>query len=276
VNLFSFSLSWAITINVYHGKMNHSSFTRIGLCLILLIFLAFGSVKSRKTTGAQKVIVDGVIPVICGCSSSTYTFVLDFGLSCATQNITIGSGVSSVSCLISPFGAPTTNLDPVLIDSISVIELDQFNNVIVEERIKGDFLNGDSFSYSSILNNPDDDITISSRQIPRALQLNLNGKNKEGIMLLNVFVLQFSNECGVYPIIQNGDSVGWSIFSQMTGPMLEFCPTRSFSPSSDKPSLFDNNEMSMSMSMSLPTTWNMKSSQLLEDDFDGLGDFLNN
>jgi len=243
----------------------------IGL-LILLMFLTFGSVK-LKTAGAQEIIVDDV--PVCGCSSSTYTFVLDFGLSCSPQNITTGSGVSSVSCLISPFGAPTTNLDPVIIDSISIIELDQFNNVIVETRINGEFLNGDSFSYSSILNNPDD--ITSSRQIPKSLQLNLNGKNKEGIMLINVFVLQFSNECGIYPIIQNGESVGWSVFSQMTGPMLRFCPTRggsSFTPSSDIPSSFDNNEMSMSMSLS--TAWNMKSSHILEDNFDGLGEFLNN
>lgn len=190
---------------VEHQIISNISYTMIRFTMMgILILFVFG--MKINTTVAQETGND-----VCGCSPSTYTFVLDFGMSCPPANITTGSGVTSVSCLISPFGAPTTNLDPVIIDSISIIELDQANNVIVEERINGDFFNGDSFSYSSILNNNPEDIT-SSRQIPKALQLNLNGKNREGIMLINVFIVTFSNECGVYPVIQDGESVGWTIF----------------------------------------------------------------
>jgi len=176
----------------------------------LLLLPAFDT-NINTTIRAQKIITTDDDDV-CGCSPPTYTFVLDFSLSCPPVNITTdtGSGVASASCLISPFGAPTNKLAPVVVDSVSILELDQINSVLVEERIDGELFDGDSFSYSSIINNPDDITGI--RQIPKALQLNLNGKNEDGIMLMNVFIVTFSNECGVFPVIQEGESAGWAIF----------------------------------------------------------------
>eukprot|EP00533_Pseudo-nitzschia_delicatissima_P002588 CAMPEP_0116110658 /NCGR_PEP_ID=MMETSP0327-20121206/18027_1 /TAXON_ID=44447 /ORGANISM="Pseudo-nitzschia delicatissima, Strain B596" /LENGTH=280 /DNA_ID=CAMNT_0003603833 /DNA_START=249 /DNA_END=1088 /DNA_ORIENTATION=+ len=133
-----------------------------------------------------------------------------------------GSGVSRVSCLISPFGAPTTKLNPISIDSVSVLELDQSNNVLVEERIGDGFNDGDSFSYQSIINR---DVT-TIQNIPKALQLNLSGRNEDGVMLMNVFVITFTNECGVTPVLEVGESAGWVRFAEMSGPIPKFCPTR--------------------------------------------------
>ena len=174
----------------------------------VLIILAF-DLNTRTTTNAQELSLT-VNDDVCGCSSSTYTFVLDFGLTCPPTNINkgSGSGVARVSCLISPFGAPTTKLEPVVVDSISILELDQSNSVLVEERIGGAFVSGDSFSYSSIINT---DVT-SVQEIPKALQLNLSGRNEDGVILINVFVITFTNECGVTPVIQLGESAGWVTF----------------------------------------------------------------
>lgn len=147
---------------------------------------------------------------ICGCSPRTFTLNLDFSLACPPTNITSGGGIAAVSCLVSPFGAPATDLTPVVVESISILELDQSNNVIVEERIEGNLLDGDTFSYTSVLDNTGS-ITISE-QIPRALQMNLNGRNLEGVILLNVFIITYSNECGFVPVIQDGHSAGWVIF----------------------------------------------------------------
>lgn len=174
------------------------------------IALAFDTNTTTTMTRAQE-IPFSINDDVCGCSASTYTFVLDFSLSCPPSNISTGSGVLSVSCLISPFGAPTTKLAPIAVDSVSILELDQERNVLVEERIEGDFVNGDTFSYSSIINNREDDET-SIQSIPKALQLNLSGRNEDGVMLMNVFVITFTNECGVTPVIQEGESAGWAIF----------------------------------------------------------------
>jgi hypothetical protein len=177
-------------------------------CIGVLAVLAFDSNTTTTMTIAQELRLTANDDV-CGCSASTYVFVLDFDLSCPPTNISLGSGVQSVSCLISPFGAPTTKIAPIVLDSVSILELDQNNNVLVEERMNGELVNGDSFSYSSIVN--DREVT-SIQNIPSVLQLNLSGRNEDGVMLMNVFFIRFSNECGVTPVIQEGESAGWAIF----------------------------------------------------------------
>mmetsp|Transcript_11865 Transcript_11865/g.34024 ORF Transcript_11865/g.34024 Transcript_11865/m.34024 type:complete len:277 (+) Transcript_11865:86-916(+) len=147
---------------------------------------------------------------VCACSPTTYTFRMDFSSTCPPTNTNAESGVASVSCLISPFGAASDDLVPVIIESVGILELDQGKNVLVEERIDSEFLNGDSLLYSSVVKNLG--AATSNEEIPKALQVNLSGRNKEGIMLMNVFIITFTNECGVYPMIQTGGSVGWVIF----------------------------------------------------------------
>ena len=146
---------------------------------------------------------------VCGCTSGSYTFELDFELTCPPTNIHIGSGtgVERVSCLISPFGAPATDLEPISVESISILELDQSNSVLVEKSLEGEFFSGFSFSYTSIINE-----ATSVQGIPKSLQMNLSGKNADGVMLMNVFVITFTNECGVMPVIQAGESAGWVTF----------------------------------------------------------------
>jgi hypothetical protein len=177
----------------------------------VLAVLAFDMNITTTMTMAQEITLTANDDV-CGCSASTYILVLDFSLSCPPTNIDIavGSGVAALSCLIAPFGAPTTNLTPVVLDSVSILELDQNFNVLVEEIINGELVNGDSFSYSSIVNNREDMTNIQN--IPSELQLNLSGRNEDGVMIMNVFVIRFSNSCGVTPVIQDGESAGWVIF----------------------------------------------------------------
>uniref|UniRef100_A0A7S4AJR4 Uncharacterized protein n=1 Tax=Pseudo-nitzschia australis TaxID=44445 RepID=A0A7S4AJR4_9STRA len=196
----------------------------------LLVLLAFGTNNSHATTMAraqQEITITGgsgsSSDEVCACSPSTYTFVLDFSLTCPPTNVIAGSGVASVSCLIGPFGAPTNNLVPVVVDSVSILELDQVNNVIVEKRIDGELFDGDSYLYSSVINNLED--ATSVKQIPKALQLNLSARNEHGVTLMNVFIVTFTNECGVLPVFQIGESVGWAVFSQVSDPMSGFCAT---------------------------------------------------
>lgn len=121
--------------------------------------------------------------------------------------------MEGISCLISPFGAPTNNLQPIVVESISVLELDQSNSVLVEERVDGNLVDGDTFTYDSVLNNPD--FITSVQNIPRALQMNINGRNAEGVILLNVFIITYNNECGIVPVIQDGHSAGWVVFVRL-------------------------------------------------------------
>ncbi|KAG7351231.1 filamentous hemagglutinin family outer membrane protein [Nitzschia inconspicua] len=160
---------------------------------------------------------------VCGCSPQTFTFNLDFSLTCPPTNITSGGGVAAVSCIVSPFGASSDDLTPIVVESISVLELDQSNSVLVEERIAGNLLDGDTFTYTSVMDKTES--ITSLEQIPKAIQLNLNGRNMDGVVLLNVFIITYSNECGVVPVINDEYSAGWVIFTEHGEIESEFCPT---------------------------------------------------
>jgi hypothetical protein len=124
--------------------------------------------------------------------------------------VTVGAGVASASCLILPLGNPdTTDLEPVVINAIDIIEIGQDISVIVQENLQGEFFDGDSFDYKSITNTPEE--ITSSQDIPRAIQLNLIGSNAGGEGLINIFILTFTNNCEIYPVLTENESAGWVI-----------------------------------------------------------------
>jgi hypothetical protein len=49
-------------------------------------------------------------PEICGCAPGTYTFTLDFGLTCPPVNVTRNGGVAATFCQVSPFGDADQNI----------------------------------------------------------------------------------------------------------------------------------------------------------------------
>jgi hypothetical protein len=147
----------------------------------------------------------------CGCSPPTYQFTLYFSLFCPPINLTPSDSVASASCLISPFGDPSvSDLVPVVVNQIDVIELGQDISILVQEIIDGDFLDGDVFDYESITNTPEK--IVESSDVPRSLQLNLIGENTLGEELINVFIITFTNDCDAYPVITESQSAGWTVF----------------------------------------------------------------
>ena len=152
---------------------------------------------------------DIIVDEICGCSPSNYSIVLDFSLFCPPVEVGRGNGIGEISCIISPLGAPSSDLEPVRLLNIDILELDQNNNVLTQERIDGGFVNGDTIVYTSILGR---DVELAVEQIPRAFQMNLNGVNADGVALINVFVITFTNECGILPVLDPGESAGWAVF----------------------------------------------------------------
>lgn len=169
----------------------------LGLVISALVF---------PTSNAQEIGTE-----LCSCAPNTYNFTLDFSLFCPPVNITLGDAVQATSCLVSPFGDPTVDdLIPVAVQSIDVLELGQDLRVLVQENIEGNFVDGDTFSYSSIAALPGG--IASAVDIPRALQLNLVGVNANDEPIINVYIITFTNSCGTYPVLQEGQSAGWTRF----------------------------------------------------------------
>jgi hypothetical protein len=148
---------------------------------------------------------------ICACSSSTYVFTFDFALTCPPVNVTQGDAVAATSCLITPFGDPDViDLIPVAVQSIDILELNQNTEISVQENIAGSFGDGDSFTYVSIAAFPGQ--ITNPVDIPRAIQLNIIGVNRLDEPIISVYIITFTNDCGSYPALVNGQSAGWTVF----------------------------------------------------------------
>ena len=125
---------------------------------------------------------------------------------------------ASVSCLIDSFGDTTdTDLIPVQIQSITILEMDQNFLPIAQESI-GDgtiYLDGDKFQYTSIAAVPDD-IIVDSQYVPSAIQLTIFGMNQFHNPITNVVLINFTNDCGTFPVLVEGQSAGWAVFVSST------------------------------------------------------------
>ena len=177
---------------------------------LLLPFLAV--VQAKEQIGVD----------ICSCAPGTYEFTLDFSLSCPPVNITLGDAVRDTSCMVSPFGDPTvSDLVPVAVNSIDILELDQNLQISVQENIAGSFGDGDHFQYISSAAVPGE--IVDPTAIPRAIQLNLIGVNQYDQPIINVYLIIFTNNCGKYPVLFEGQYAGWTRF---VSRILESQPRR--------------------------------------------------
>ena len=99
---------------------------------------------------------------------------------------------------------------PVSVQSIDILELNQNLQVIVQENIAGDFDNGDTFQYTSISALPGE---INNEEgVPRAIQLNIIGINQLDQPIINVFLITYTNNCDAFPVVDVGNSAGWTVF----------------------------------------------------------------
>jgi hypothetical protein len=113
--------------------------------------------------------------------------------------------------MVSPFGNPqVSDLIPHVLTSIDILELNQNLQVLVQENIAGSFGNGSTFSYTSVAALPGQ--IVKPVDIPRAIQLNIIGLNKFDQPIINVYLITFSNNCGQYPVLFDGQYAGWTRF----------------------------------------------------------------
>jgi hypothetical protein len=148
---------------------------------------------------------------ICACSPRSYEFTLDFSLTCPPVNITLGDSVEATACIVSPFGNPSvTDLVPVSVEGIDILELGQNLRVMTQTDVDDALVDGDKFTYTSVVADPNNIMAV--QQVPRALQINTVGLNAQGDKIINVFIVTFTNDCGSYPLFQEGQSGGWTRF----------------------------------------------------------------
>ena len=147
---------------------------------------------------------------ICPCAPNSYKFTLDFSLTCTSGNSILGDAVAETFCIVRPsdgnssVNPAVSDLVPVSVQSIKIYEFDQYESILKEETIGGDFKDGDTFSF----------ISNAGRgvNIPKKIQLFIYGQNKDGEELINIYIITFTNDCGAFPVLSDGQSVGWTRF----------------------------------------------------------------
>lgn len=139
----------------------------------------------------------------CICQPNQISFVLDFALTCDDRTILTGDpGIKEAECLIFPDGVDPI---PVSVESVHIFETDQDLNLINQLNINETLSSGGTIVYNSFasINSPEE-------IIPTGITVQLNGINANGESITNSFVILYTNECDVYPVLTNGDQIGWT------------------------------------------------------------------
>jgi hypothetical protein len=134
---------------------------------------------------------------ICVCQPNSITFVLDFALTCDDRTILTGNpGIEEAVCLIFPDGVDPV---PVFLESVLIYETDLERNLINLVNYTKTFSSGDMITYDSL-----------GGLISTGITLALNGVNADGEKVFNNFAILYTNECDVYPVLVDGDQIGWT------------------------------------------------------------------
>ena len=121
----------------------------------------------------------------------------------------MGGGFTDFSCLENnlEFGMDVV---PVLISNIQVLEFDGSQQVISQQSASGSFFSGSTFNFISVADNPES--ITSFADIPRGIQMNLNGINAIDEDVVSSWIFLYSNSCSFFPIFEEGQRAGWAIF----------------------------------------------------------------
>jgi hypothetical protein len=175
-------------------------------CILVVVWLVGTIVNNYVATGQKVIGTD-----LCACQPRSFDLKLNFTSTCGDNTFTNNSGViQPPSCAIR--GDGTTDIAdqvPVLITTIQIVELGENFTVVAQAAEDNVFTEDSSLSYVSIIDQPS---AINTTTLPRGIQIVLTGKNALNQTLLNVFVITFNNNCSIYPVIEEGASIGWAVF----------------------------------------------------------------
>lgn len=166
---------------------------------------------------------------LCACNPAVYTFELLFDADlCEFTNVD-GLGIQNSNSFCAPAGVDqdVENFAPIAISQIDILELDQTLVPFAFQPIRGSFRNGDTFTYTSVTaTNPN----LPDNRLPGGFQMNIIGINELEQAIQNVWIITFTNECGIFPIFTEGEQIGWTRLVDISLPDETYCPRRLFVP----------------------------------------------
>jgi hypothetical protein len=150
---------------------------------------------------------------LCACQPATYTMTFNFTLRCEDNNVTGPGILPPPGCITEVRGQEVINqteLVPISVKSIQIYELDQNLQVVAQTYLEGNYLDGSSFTYTSIIATQTDQLTSTS--LPGGYQLSITGLNDQEQVVLQTYFIRYTNDCGIFPVLVEGQTAGWTIF----------------------------------------------------------------
>lgn len=177
---------------------------RLGKAVTFVVIGVLAFLSDKVEAQAQE-----VGTTICGCQPAVYEITLNFTVTCEDTDVE-GPGIDDVACLrSSEFDDAVTDLVPVLITDIQFLELNQELQPLQQEPRTGAFFNGDVVRYTSVLAVLPE---FTEETLPRAFQMILRGVNALDQPIQTTWLITYSNDCGIFPILLEGQRIGWSVF----------------------------------------------------------------
>lgn len=173
-------------------------------------YVPAGSPRRIPTKSPSPVLTLPPVKNMTYCSSipAYFTWQLNFSSACEPANIKYGpeTGIQRYTCGISSPDSSVTDLTPVTIRGVQIIELDK--NLIAVNAEKQKSLNltdGDMLNYTSIAAaNPD--------IILGGISMKLIGDNIQGDEVNLLWTVQYRNSTSNAIVFCPGDSIGWTNF----------------------------------------------------------------
>lgn len=158
-------------------------------------------------------------PALCACQPSFYQFTLNYAQTCGESDVEGTPGVESAPCLLNTLGENVTDLVPVGVQRIVIVETDQLGRSVGQKILMANATAGVdpdgfpdlfTFNYTSVtaLNSS----SINNETLPMGLSVFLSGVNAENQTVINFFAIDYTNDCTIYPVLQVGQQIGWTFF----------------------------------------------------------------
>jgi hypothetical protein len=129
---------------------------------------------------------------------------LDFALTCTETSVALSPGISDVVCNTNPnVGLDSTTAQAT---SIQILELDQFQKILRTDMITTVKDNGATIEYQSYIASSQ---TNQVDRVPGSLEIAIMARDTTVTSIYQQLVIQFSNDCTVYPVLSPGQQIGW-------------------------------------------------------------------
>jgi hypothetical protein len=147
----------------------------------------------------------------CACMPSTFVFTFDFSLGCTDDISSDDPGISAFTCKVTAAGGDTpSDPVPVVVNAIQILEIGQptRSQIISSTTITGEaYKDGDVFEWTSTA---DTSFPISD-DAPKTMQVLMTGSNAAGEAVINLWTIEFTNQCNVWPVLTPGMQAGWMV-----------------------------------------------------------------